>query len=75
MDSRKIKEKKLSKMGMGQVLSQYLNHINPSNENNQETPNHEIDSFHFSYEIDFNLSEEQFEKKRKFTFRYFKRKK
>ena len=62
-DIKKTRHEKLSKMSMGQVLSQYLDHINPLMENNQENPNYEGDSVHVSYEIDFNFSKEQFEKK------------
>lgn len=62
-DIKKNRHEKLSKMSMGQVLSQYLDHINPLMENNQENPNYEGDSVHVSYEIDFNFSKEQFEKK------------
>ena len=62
-DIKKTREENLSKMSMGQVLSQYLNHIDPSKENNQENSNYESDSVHVTYEIDFNLSKEEFEKK------------
>lgn len=61
-DIQKTHEEKLSKMSMGQVLTQYLNHINPSIANNQKFPNSESE-IQVSFEIDFNLSKEEFEKK------------
>ncbi len=64
-DIQKTREKKLSKNSMGQTLDQYLNHINPSEENNQEKTNFEIEPLHISYEINFDISKEEFEKKEK----------
>jgi len=61
-DIKKTRHEKLSKMSMGQVLPQYLNHINPSKENNQEIPNFKSD-IHISIEWNYDLSKEEFEKK------------
>lgn len=60
-DIQKTREENISKMSMGQVLSQYLNHIDPSKENNQEITHYETEQLHVSYEIDFDLSKEAFE--------------
>ena len=57
-DIKKTLEEKISRKSMGQVLSEYLNHINPLIENNQE-----LEPSHISMEFDFNLSKEEFKKK------------
>ncbi len=61
---KKTREEKLSKMSMGQVLSQYFDHINPSIENNQEIQNIQND-IHISIELNYDISKEEFENKEK----------
>ncbi len=60
---KKTFEEKLSKQSMGQVLSQYLDHIHPLAEKNHKNPNFENDPLHLSFETEYNLSKEEFEKK------------
>lgn len=61
-DIKKTREEQISKMSMGQVLSQYFNHINPSIENNQSISNSESE-IQISTEINFNFSKEEYERK------------
>ena len=63
-DIKKTREENLSKMSMGQVLNQYLDHVNPSKENNQEIPSSNND-IHMTIEYSYDISKEKFEEKEK----------
>ncbi len=63
-DIKNTREENLSKMSMGQVLNQYLDHVNPSKENNQEIPSSNND-IHMTIEYTYDISKEKFEEKEK----------